>query len=329
MDGLVSVLVSGPASSLLAWPRKVLKEDALSDQGGPVPQALNRLEGSFSGQVPPPIETNGKRLDFSSGPVLMGVLNVTPDSFYDGGRYLDLETARTRAQQLIREGVDIIDIGGASSRPGSELVSDEVQKERVLPLIREIRNLWDGWISVDTYASDVAREAIEQGADMVNDISAGSIDPRMKEVVRTYDVPCILMHMQGSPRDMQRNPSYDSLLSEIIDSLEQAIEAWCGSGVQRDRILIDPGIGFGKTLEDNLCLLKNLKEFAVLNRPIVLGTSRKSFIGTVLKQEAPDRLNGTLATHVIGAQNGAHVFRVHDVLEARHVLTMTHAVMEA
>jgi dihydropteroate synthase len=279
--------------------------------------------------VPEPIRYQGKTLDFARGPHLMAVLNVTPDSFYDGGRYLDAEKALDRALQLIEEGADILDVGGASSRPGSDRVPDSQQMERVLPVIRAIRRRWDGWISVDTYSARVARASVEEGADMINDISAGSMDPDMRGVVARTGVPVILMHMKGTPKVMQQNPSYESLLSDILGAFEDWMRTWETAGVEWGKMLVDPGIGFGKTLEQNLRILRNLEELKILGRPIVMGTSRKSFIGSILGQDVGDRLPGTLATLAVSAMKGAHVFRVHDVAEARDTLTLVQAIRKA
>ncbi len=293
--------------------------------GGSMAQALSCALGGQPG----PVCSRAKRMDFSGRPLLMGILNVTPDSFSDGGRYLEAEKAVTRALQMVREGADILDLGGASSRPGSELVPDGVQIERILPVIRKVREEWDGWISVDTYSSAVARAAVDAGADMINDISAGVIDPAIMEVAAGAGVPVVLMHMKGTPRTMQIHPSYGSLFGEMVAYFEERILAWEDAGVPRERILIDPGIGFGKTVAHNLRILKHLGEFRVIGRPVVLGTSRKSFIGSVLNRTVEERLIGTLATLAVGVWNGAHVLRVHDVAEAREVLVMVHAILKS
>jgi len=268
-------------------------------------------------------------MDLSHGPVVMGVLNVTPDSFYDGGRYGAYEQAVERAWRMVEEGVTILDLGGESSRPGSDPVPAEVQKERILPVIQALRECWQGWISVDTCSSVVARAALDQGADMINDISAGRLDPDMKEVAAERGVPCILMHMKGTPKTMQDEPVYGDVVPEIIEHLAERIAVWEDAGVARENILVDPGIGFGKTIGHNLLILKHLRELDVLGRPIVLGTSRKAFVGALLDRDPEDRLVGTLATVAIGAWNGAHVLRVHDVQETREVLTIVHAIKEA
>ena len=278
---------------------------------------------------PSPIACRGKQMDLSDGPVVMGVLNVTPDSFYDGGRYGAYEPAVERARRMVEEGATILDVGGESSRPGSDPVPAAIQKERILPVIRAVRERWQGWISVDTCSSEVARAAVDQGADMINDISAGRLDPEMKEAAAELGVPCILMHMRGTPRTMQDKPVYGDVVREIIGHLAERIAIWEDAGVAREKILVDPGIGFGKTVDHNLLILKNLREFEVLGRPIVLGTSRKAFVGALLDRGVADRLAGTLATLAIGAWNGADVLRVHDVQETREVLTIVRAIKEA
>jgi dihydropteroate synthase len=276
-----------------------------------------------------PIACRGKKIDLSDGPVVMGVLNVTPDSFYDGGRYGAYEQAVERAWRMVDEGAAILDVGGESSRPGSDPVPAEVQKERILPVIQAVRERWQGWISVDTCSSDVARAAVEQGADMINDISAGGLDPDMKKVAAELGVPCILMHMKGKPKTMQDEPVYGDVVPEIIEHLAERIAVWEDAGVASENILVDPGIGFGKTVDHNLLILKHLRELEVLGRPIVLGTSRKAFVGALLDRDLEGRLVGTLATVAIGAWNGAHILRVHDVQETREVLTIVHAIKEA
>ena len=278
---------------------------------------------------PCPIAYRGKQIDVADGPVVMGVLNVTPDSFYDGGRYGAYEQAVESVWMMVDEGAAILDVGGESSRPGSDPVPAEVQKERILPVIQAVRERWQGWISVDTCSSDVALAAVEQGADMINDISAGGLDPDMKEVAAELGVPCILMHMKATPKTMQDKPVYGDVVPEIIEHLAERIAVWEDAGVASENILVDPGIGFGKTVDHNLLILKRLREMEVLGRPIVLGTSRKAFVGALLDRDLEGRLVGTLATVAIGAWNGAHILRVHDVQETREVLTIVHAIKEA
>ncbi len=286
-----------------------------------------RVDNSPKGP-PGPTVCRGKRLDFSDGPVVMGVLNVTPDSFYDGGRYGERKQAVVRAERVIREGAAILDVGGESSRPGSDPVPAAVQKDRILPVIHAVREYWQGWISVDTCSAEVARAAVEAGADMINDISAGRLDPDMKFVAAESGVPCILMHMKGTPKTMQDRPVYEAVVPEIIDYLAERMAVWEDAGVSRENMLLDPGIGFGKTVRHNLLILRHLRDLEALGRPIVLGTSRKGFVGALLGRDVDDRLTGTLATVAIGAWNGADVLRVHDVEETREVLTIVRAIRE-
>ncbi len=278
---------------------------------------------------PGPIAYRGKQIDVSDGPVVMGVLNVTPDSFYDGGRYGAREQAVERAWRMVEEGAAILDVGGESSRPGSDLVPASVREERSLPVIQAVRERWEGWISVDTCSSEVARAAVDQGADMINDISAGRLDPDIKEVAAELGVPGILRHMKGTPRTMQDKPVYGDVVPEIIEQLAERIAVWEDAGVSRENILVDPGIGFGEAVGHNLLILKHLCEFEVLGRPIVLGTSRKGFVGALLDRDVEDRLVGTLATVAISVWNGADILRVHDVQETREVLTIVRAIKEA
>ena len=247
--------------------------------------------------------------------LIMGILNVTPDSFSDGGRFFEKDKAIAHGLKMVEEGADLIDIGGESTRPGSRPLAQEEELQRVIPVIESLAQRADVPISIDTYKSKVAREAIQAGAEMINDISGLHFDPGLAEVAADQKIPLILMHMRGVPETMQIDPHYDFLFSEIIQSLEESIQKAESAGVQGDQILIDPGIGFGKTFEHNLLLLKHLSEFRVLGKPIVLGTSRKSFIGKIVNsREISDRLEGTLASAVIGTFNGAHIIRCHDVL---------------
>lgn len=324
-----SLLLSGFLADLRALAAPGRPDGTGREESLPMGPTARALNWAFESRRPGPICSRGKRMDFSGQPLVMGVLNVTPDSFSDGGRYLEVEKAVARAHQMIGEGADILDLGGASSRPGSDLVPDEIQIERILPVIRAVREEWEGWISVDTYSSAVARAAVEAGADMINDISAGVIDAAIMEVAASAEVPVVLMHMKGTPSTMQLDPRYGSLFGEMVAYFEDRIRAWENAGVPRERILIDPGIGFGKTVAHNLRILKHLGEFRGIGRPLVLGTSRKSFIGSVLNRTVEERLIGTLATLAVGVWNGAHVLRVHDVAEAREVVLMVHAILKS
>lgn len=268
-------------------------------------------------------------LDCSSRTLIMGILNVTPDSFSDGGRFYDKVRAVEHGVKLASDGADIIDVGGESTRPGSESIPVEEELRRVVPVISALVKEVEVPISVDTCKSEVAARAIEVGAAMVNDISALRFDPRMVHVVAENQVGLVLMHMKGTPRDMQMAPSYDDLLNDISSFLRGRMLWAQERGVAPDRIMVDPGIGFGKTVEHNLTILKGLSHFKTLGRPIVLGTSRKSFIGHVLQADVGHREEGTAATVAVGIWNGANVVRVHDVAGMAPVVKMTDAIMRA
>jgi len=254
-------------------------------------------------------------LDFSEKTHIMGILNVTPDSFSDGGLFSGKSSAINRAIQMVVEGADIIDIGGESTRPGSEPVTIEEEIERTIPVIETIVKEIHIPISIDTCKSEVARRALDAGASMVNDISGLRFDPKMPQVVAEYKVPVVVMHIKGTPGDMQKNPVYEALIPEILDYLRESIRTALESGIPEDRIIIDPGIGFGKTYEHNLELIRNLKEFKTLGYPILIGLSRKSFINNIYESLPSERLEGTLVSNAVSVINGANILRVHDVLE--------------
>jgi|MTBAKSStandDraft_2_1061841.scaffolds.fasta_scaffold01766_10 dihydropteroate synthase len=262
----------------------------------------------------------GKTVSLAS-PLVMGILNMTPDSFYDGGRLTTPEALEERVAQLLEEGADIIDIGGESTRPGSREVpaSEEwARLERPLSLIRE--KAPDIPVSVDTRKSEVARRALENGADIINDISSLTHDPEMAHTAASFDAAVILMHMKGTPDTMQENPSYDDTLGEVYTFLNERAEAAKRAGIREDAILIDPGLGFGKRLEDNTALLRRLRELKFLPFPLVMGLSRKSFLGSLTGQGPEKRLWGTIAAHAVALSNGADILRVHDVAAARDTI---------
>ena len=254
--------------------------------------------------------------------LIMGILNVTPDSFSDGGRFLPRDRAKNRVLEMEKNGADIIDIGGESTRPGAEKVELEVELDRTIPVIEAVREQTEIPISIDTYKSEVAREALNAGADIVNDISALRFDPALGRLAGKRDVPVILMHMQGKPKTMQEDPSYDDPVEDIEKFLHDRIEEAVRLGVSRDKIIVDPGIGFGKKYEDNYEILRRLEEFETLDCPLLLGTSRKSFIGDTLDLPPEKRVEGTIASNVVGVMKGANILRVHDVTENYRALNV-------
>jgi len=274
------------------------------------------------------IDCGGKVLDLGNRTHIMGILNATPDSFSDGGRYADAERALTHARDMAAAGADIIDIGGESTRPGAAPLAQEEELRRIIPLIERLSAELTVPISVDTYKSSVAKKAIEAGAGIVNDISGLRFSHDMANVVADTGVAVVIMHIKGTPRDMQQDPVYDDVVGEVMAYLEEGIGIAVKAGVDREKILIDPGIGFGKTLEHNLIILNRLEEFRALGRPILLGPSRKKFIGTVLGVPAPEqRVDGTAAAVALGIERGARVLRVHDVARMAQVARMTDAIL--
>jgi dihydropteroate synthase len=275
------------------------------------------------------LEIGQRVLDLSSRTHLMGVLNVTPDSFSDGDRFFELEEAVEQGLKLAEEGADIIDVGGESTRPGSEPVAIEEELRRVIPVIEELAKRIKTPVSIDTYKSRVAKEALDSGASMVNDITGLRFDPEIKKVVAKYDVPVVLMHIQGTPKNMQESPKYENLLEDVKSYLSQSISIAEKAGIGEDKIIIDPGIGFGKTLNDNLMILKNLVEFKNLGRPVMIGVSRKSFIGKILDLPTDERLEGSLASMAVAIMNGANILRVHDVKESKRVAKLVDAILKS
>jgi dihydropteroate synthase len=261
-------------------------------------------------------------------PCIMGIVNVTPDSFSDGGRFNNRTAALEQALTLVGEGAAIIDIGGESTRPGSHPVELDEELSRVLPVVEALAARAGAPISVDTTKAEVARRALAAGATIVNDITALRGDVDMVNVVAETGCPVCLMHMLGQPKTMQRHPRYDDVVSEVIAFLEERMAFALTHGVREDQILLDPGIGFGKSVEHNLALLHHLDRFVALGRPVLLGASRKRFLGAILGGEPDQRVIGTVATTVLGFQAGAHIFRVHDVRPNVDALRVALAVRE-
>ena len=267
-----------------------------------------------------------------SKPLIMGILNVTPDSFSDGGQFSDVDAALAQVKRMITEGVDIIDIGGESTRPGSEPVSPAEQQQRVIPVISAIRQTLksDILISIDTTSSAVAKAALEAGANIINDVSAGQDDPKILTLSASLNAPIILMHRQGTPKTMQDNPYYDDVVPEVISTLLEQIKLAIQAGVKKENILIDPGIGFGKRKQDNLELLAHLDQFVALGYPVLLGTSRKRFMGSICNVTEPAELvTATAVTTALGVMAGVQLFRVHDVKENRQAADVAWAIKYA
>ena len=272
------------------------------------------------------INCKGKMIDLSS-PKIMGILNVTPDSFHDGGKYVLVDNAKSRVDKMVSEGVDIIDIGGQSTRPNADIIEVGEELKRVIPIVKFIKKKYPELpISIDTFNSEVAQEAITSGAGIVNDVSGGNLDPKMFEVVSKNSVPYIIMHMRGDPKSMQKDLNYDNIFKELINYFSDKIETLISLG-QKD-IIIDPGFGFSKSLEQNYYLLNHLREFKLLNCPILAGLSRKSMIYKPLNITPAESLYATSAAHVIALNNGANILRVHDVKEAKECLSIYNLLKE-
>ena len=261
-----------------------------------------------------------KVLNLEEKTYIMGILNVTPDSFSDGGNYNNVELALKRAKEMIEEGVDIIDIGGESTRPGAEYVSEEEEINRVIPVIKAIKKELDVLISVDTYKSKTAKAAILAGADIINDIWAFKKDEEMAKLVAEHNVTCVLMHNR-------ENIPYNNIMEDVIKDLKESIEIAISNGVKKEKIILDPGIGFAKNYEENLIVMNNLQDIVRLGYPVLLATSRKSMIGKALDLPVNERVEGTIATTVLGITKGCHMVRVHDIKENKRAAVMTDKII--
>lgn len=280
-------------------------------------QTLDAYEKSCNRSVPLP---GGRRLDLGQRPAIMGILNVTPDSFSDAGQYFETDRAIERAGTLVEEGADIVDVGGESTRPGAEPVPVDRETERVRPVIEGIKARWDVPISIDTRKPQVAERAAEAGADMLNVVGGFQKNPDLPGVASTYGMPVIAMHMQGTPGTMQDHPSYECVVRDVMSYLRESIRRAMASGLSENQIIVDPGIGFGKTQEHNMKLLRDIHQFRSLGVPVMLGTSRKSFIGRILDLPVEERIEGSLASIAVPALRGTRILRVHDVHETRRFL---------
>lgn len=286
---------------------------------------------SIKNHPPESVLKLGDRSFSAADPMVMGILNVTPDSFADGGRYTAVDAAVRQAATMVKEGADIIDVGGQSTRPGSQPISVDEELTRVIPVLRELRRQFQTvLISIDTDKAAVAEQALALSVNLVNDVTALQGDNRMAKLLAAAGTPVVLMHAQGSPATMQQNPRYRDVVEEVSTFFQERMDFATRAGIAQKNIILDPGIGFGKSVAHNLLLLRNLDRFLRFQSPLLLGTSLKSFIGKVLELNAPaERGAGTLATLVLGYQKGARIFRVHQVRAAREALQMTRAIMEA
>ncbi|HUI45197.1 MAG TPA: dihydropteroate synthase [Nitrospirota bacterium] len=327
LNGMLPMLVlSGAPEQLKRLPPLFASDDSIPTA---IPQKIETLLDNYL-LSDYKIACGGKVLDLGSRTHIMGILNVTPDSFSDGGRFTALDRARAHAHEMAAAGADIIDIGGESTRPGAEPVPEDEELRRIIPVIKCLSVELPVPLSVDTYKASVARKALDAGASMVNDISGLRFSPDMAKVVADTGAALVIMHIKGTPHNMQQNPEYADVVGEVAEFLKESIKAAEKAGVKREKIIIDPGIGFGKNLTHNLQLLDRLDELKGLGRPIMLGTSRKKFIGTVLDIPVPDqRLNGTAATVALGIIRGASLVRVHEVAQMVQVARMTDAMVKA
>ncbi len=320
---ITDLLVFGSLKQL----RQLVEKLEIHQFGLPqVADQINQVLANYD-SAPKPIKIGNKTLNFGQRTYIMGILNVTPDSFSDGGKFSDAADAIAFAKQMVSDGADIVDIGGESTRPGARPVSVEEEKQRVVPIIAKLVKETDAIISIDTTKAEVARAALSAGAHMVNDISGLRFDPKMAGVVAEFSAALSLMHIKGNPADMQKNPEYSDLMGEIINYLSEGLEIAKKAGILFEKIIVDPGIGFGKTIEHNLEILKSLYEIKGLGRPILIGTSRKSFIGQTLDLPIDQRLEGTAATIAIAIYNGADIIRVHDVAEMARVAKMSDSIL--
>lgn len=266
------------------------------------------------------LQSRGRLLDIST-PVVMGILNATPDSFYNQGRDSDTDSILRNAERMLSEGATILDVGGASTKPGSDIIAPEEELKRVIPIIEALhKRFTEAWLSVDTYHSAVATAAVNAGASIINDVSSGSIDSNMIATVAQLQVPYIAMHMQGTPATMQQNPQYNNVTLDILNYLRQMVDKCEAAGIKD--IIIDPGFGFGKTLEHNYELLRNMHTLCMLGKPVLAGISRKGMIWKALGTTPEEALNGTTALHMVAMQQGANILRAHDVKEAMETIKL-------
>ncbi|MCK9555086.1 dihydropteroate synthase [bacterium] len=311
------IILIGTLAQIKKLPEKLQKQNYFE-----LPRIAGLISEKVSGKssCPPEFRFGREKITFDKGPAVMGVVNITPDSFYDGGKFFSVESAVERALRLAAEGADILDIGGESTRPGSKGVSPDEELRRIIPVIKKVKRRVSVPLSVDTRKYKVAAGAIKAGASIINDISAMTADKRMLGLAARTGAGCIIMHMKGSPETMQVNPGYSDTVGEIAEFLHLRASALVKAGVKKSCISVDPGIGFGKTVKDNYAILNRIDEIAALGYPVTLGLSRKSFIGRVTGESAEFRLPGSIAAGAVGVFLGANIIRAHDVTETRQAL---------
>src|SRR4030043_603814 len=311
--GKSDVIMQGTIKTIESLIDKIKEQPfGLKELSGELKEYLDRLDRIAKRKE---LMVGKKKFNLDEDILIMGILNITPDSFYDGGFYFEKDEALRRIETMVKEGADIIDVGGMSTRPGSLPISSEEEVTRIIPMIEYIKKNYDILISADTYRSGVANKAIDTGAHIVNDISGLSMDPQMAKVIAERGISVVIMHIKGTPENMQKNPEYGNVMDEIYDYLEEKTVMATYSGIKPENIIIDPGIGFGKTLQHNLEILNKIKKLKVLGYPVLIGASRKSFIGNVLDLPVEERLEGSIAAAVYSVVNGVNILRVHDVKE--------------
>ncbi|MCL4384860.1 MAG: dihydropteroate synthase [Actinobacteria bacterium] len=318
------VIIFGTKKNIRSMVEKIkLQPFGLKNLSLELEEFLNKLEKDEANNI---LRIAKKEFNIKKQTVIMGIVNVTPDSFFDGGEYFKLEDAYKRVDKIVGEGADIIDVGGMSTRPGSKPVSLEDELERTIPVVRYIKKNYDISVSIDTYRSQVASEAIQAGAEIVNDISGLNFDKDLKKIIADSGSYLVLMHMQGNPQNMQENPSYKDVTGEIYNFFNNQILLALEAGIKSENIIIDPGLGFGKTLEHNFIIIKKLADFKSLGYPILIGASRKSFTGALLNLPPNERLESSLAAATICVLNGASILRVHDVKETIKAISLVKAI---
>ncbi len=324
-DSKTDVIIQGTLNDIKSLIDKIAEQPfGLKGLAGELKDYLDRLDKIAKRAG---LAIGEKKFNPDEDIIIMGILNVTPDSFYDGGHYFEKDKAFRRVETIVSEGAQIIDVGGMSTRPGSLPVSFEEEIDRIIPIIKYIKKNFDVLISADTYRSEVARRAIDAGAHIINDISGLSMDKNMAGVIAEGGVSVIIMHIKGTPENMQKNPEYENVIDEIYGYLEDRTDMAVNSGIKPEKIIIDPGIGFGKTLEHNLEIINKISEFKVLGYPVMIGASRKSFIEGILDLPVGERLEGSLAAAVYSVINGADILRVHDVGETVRAVKVARSII--